>query len=115
LITLSILKALATECRRDISLLTSSLVASVDATLAALPSDLEVMARTASVVGVLLKSLARIPLTSVLKFTAWTTFTDGHLIGADSSVTQSYLSALRRFSNLSSVESKSNDHEIRNR
>jgi len=44
------MKALATECRRDISLLSASLVASVDITLSALPSDLEVMARTASVV-----------------------------------------------------------------
>jgi hypothetical protein len=52
LISLAILKALATECRRDISLLSPSLVAAVDVTLASLPSDLEVSARAASVVSV---------------------------------------------------------------
>ena len=50
LITLAIIKALATECRRDIALLSSALLASVNATLSALSADLEVAARAGSVV-----------------------------------------------------------------
>lgn len=95
LISLLIFRALATECRRDIALLSPSLIAAVDVTLAAVPQDLEVVARAASV------------------FTAWTTYTDGHLIGADSSMTKDYLSTLRRFSSLSCNEIA--DPESRNR
>lgn len=51
LITLSIIRSLATECRRDITLLSPSLISAVDTTLGALPSDLEVIARAASVVS----------------------------------------------------------------
>ncbi|CAL1700936.1 unnamed protein product [Somion occarium] len=80
LISLAIFKALAMECRRDISLLSSSLLASVNATLSALRSDLEVAARAASV------------------FTAWTTYTDGRLIGVD------------RY-----IDSETTDHEVKHR
>jgi hypothetical protein len=51
LVTLAIYKALATECRRDISLLSPTLLSSLDITLAALPSDLEICVRAASVVS----------------------------------------------------------------
>lgn len=51
LISLSILRALATECRRDIALLSPSLISSVECTLGSVPSDLEVVARAASVVS----------------------------------------------------------------
>ncbi|KAJ7283934.1 hypothetical protein C8J57DRAFT_1293970 [Mycena rebaudengoi] len=95
LITLAIFRSLATECRRDIALISPSLVASVGATVAALPGDLEVVARAASV------------------FTAWTTFTDGHLIGADSSMTRDYITLLGKFAALSC--SGVSDHEVRNR
>ncbi|KAL6309605.1 hypothetical protein BKA93DRAFT_274079 [Sparassis latifolia] len=95
LITLYIFKALATECRRDISLLTSSLMSAVKITLCALSSDLEVAARAANV------------------FTAWTTFTDGHLIGVDRDVTQDYLACLESFSAMGTK--RSDDAEIRNR
>ncbi|KNZ74798.1 Protein EFR3 [Termitomyces sp. J132] len=95
LISLSILRALATECRRDIALLSPSLVACVDVTMEAVPTDLEVAARAASV------------------FTSWTTYTDGHLIGTDSTLTKDYLSALSRFAALS--RSTLADNEIRNR
>ncbi|KAF8917910.1 hypothetical protein CPB85DRAFT_1474452 [Mucidula mucida] len=95
LISLAIFRSLATECRRDIALLSPSLVASVDASLAAVPSDLEVVARAASV------------------FTAWTTYTNGHLIGADSGFTRDYLSALGAFAQLSCIQLK--DQEIQNR
>ncbi|KAJ7781089.1 hypothetical protein B0H16DRAFT_1877878 [Mycena metata] len=95
LITLAIFRALATECRRDIGLISPSLVASVGTTMAAVPTDLEVVARTASV------------------FTAWTTYTDGHLIGADSVMTRDYVAALKKFASLSCSEAS--DQEVRNR
>ncbi|GJE84131.1 hypothetical protein PsYK624_002070 [Phanerochaete sordida] len=95
LITLAIIKALATECRRDLPLLTASLLASVNVTLTTLSSDLEIAARAGSV------------------FTAWTTYTDGHLIGVDQSITQDYMSCLRAFTALGRFESQ--DQEVTNR
>ncbi|KJA30169.1 hypothetical protein HYPSUDRAFT_32272 [Hypholoma sublateritium FD-334 SS-4] len=95
LISLSILRSLATECRRDIALLSPALISSVECTLCSTPKDLEVVARAASV------------------FTTWTTYTNGHLIGADSAMTGEYLSILSRFASLSS--SKSSDQETQNR
>ncbi|KAH8830475.1 hypothetical protein DL96DRAFT_1593070 [Flagelloscypha sp. PMI_526] len=80
LITLAILRSLA--------LLSPSLISCVDATLRSALSDLEVVARAASV------------------FTAWTTYTDGHLIGADSSMTKEYLSILKHFGSLAASEVK---------
>ena len=53
LITLNIIKALTTECRRDLSLLSASLMSSLDATLGALPNDLEVAAKVATVVCII--------------------------------------------------------------
>lgn len=50
LISLSIFRSLASECRRDIALLSPSLIGSVEFTLASVPTDLEVVARGASVV-----------------------------------------------------------------
>ncbi|EEB93113.1 hypothetical protein MPER_08276 [Moniliophthora perniciosa FA553] len=64
-------------------------------TLDASSNDLEISARAASV------------------FTAWTTYTDGHLIGTDSSLTKNYISCLRHFAALASSQEK--DVEIRNR
>ncbi|TFK55899.1 hypothetical protein OE88DRAFT_1652415 [Heliocybe sulcata] len=97
LITLSILKALATECRRDIAILSSSILASVQVTVASLPSDLEVLARAATV------------------FTAWTTYTDGHLIGVDNGVTRDYMASLQQFADFSRLNGKVKDDEVRNR
>lgn len=56
LISLAIFRSLVTECRRDIALLSPSLIASVEATLASIPSDIEVLARAASVVCLLLSN-----------------------------------------------------------
>ncbi|EIN10313.1 hypothetical protein PUNSTDRAFT_112183 [Punctularia strigosozonata HHB-11173 SS5] len=98
LITLTIFRALATECRRDITLLSAALVTAVDDTLSSLSSDLEVSARAASL------------------FTAWTTYTDGHLIGADPNLTESYMSILKQLAQMSTVEeTRTNDQEKRNR
>ncbi|OJT13104.1 Protein EFR3 [Trametes pubescens] len=95
LITLAIIKALATECRRDMALLSPSLLSSVNATLALLSADLEIAARAATV------------------FTTWTTYTDGLIIGVDLRVTDDYMSCLRHFATLGHLEH--NDHETRNR
>jgi hypothetical protein len=53
LITLSILKQLATDCKRDLTLFSTAVMASVKASLVALPDDLEVAARAASVVSLI--------------------------------------------------------------
>ncbi|KAI0638061.1 hypothetical protein C8Q77DRAFT_1089093 [Trametes polyzona] len=95
LITLAIIKALATECRRDVALLSPSLLSSVNVTLSSLSADLEVAARAASV------------------FTTWTTYTDGLIIGVDLRVTDDYMSCLRHFARLGHLEH--DDHETRNR
>ncbi|KAI0775921.1 hypothetical protein BD413DRAFT_255861 [Trametes elegans] len=95
LITLAIFKALATECRRDMALLSPSLLSSVNVTLSSLSADLEIAARAATV------------------FTTWTTYTDGLIIGVDLKVTDDYMSCLRHFARLGHLEH--NDHETRNR
>ncbi|KAJ3014098.1 hypothetical protein NUW54_g1393 [Trametes sanguinea] len=95
LITLAIFKALATECRRDMSLLSPSLLSSINITLSSLSADLELAARAATV------------------FTTWTTYTDGLIIGVDLKVTDDYMSCLRHFARLGHLEH--NDHETRNR
>ncbi|KAH9006927.1 hypothetical protein EDB86DRAFT_3060946 [Lactarius hatsudake] len=97
LISLSIFKALATECRRDISLLTPSLLASIGTVLSTFPSDIEVSAKAANL------------------FKAWTTFTDGRLVGVDQTVTKDYLSILERFCRMSRAVSSSGDSEFTNR
>ncbi|KAL0067573.1 plasma membrane localization protein [Marasmius tenuissimus] len=95
LITLAIFRSLATECRRDINLLSAPLVACVELTLSGIYNDLEVSARAASV------------------FTTWTTYTNGNLIGTDNGLTRSYLACLQHFASLSCSEAK--DLEVRNR
>ncbi|EJF61134.1 hypothetical protein BD309DRAFT_947572 [Dichomitus squalens] len=95
LITLAIFKAIAAECRRDLALLSPSLLSSVNTTLSALPTDLEIAARAATV------------------FTAWTTYTDGLIIGGDQRVTEDYMSCLKHFARLCDVDLT--DHETRNR
>lgn len=96
LITLAILRTLAVECRHDISLLSPSLVSCLRITLDSVSSDLDVCTRAASV------------------FTAWCTYTDGHVIGVDASLTQKYLVIIKHFSAQCNAEGKSLGHEIRN-
>lgn len=112
LITLYIFKALAAECRRDVALLTSFLLSAVNTTLSALLSDLEVVARAATVVCVSIMSSALV-YAYAIQFTAWTTYTDGHLIGVDREVTQDYMSCLQHFADMG--KRRTDDHEIRNR
>ncbi|KAF8505667.1 hypothetical protein F5888DRAFT_1650886 [Russula emetica] len=97
LISLSIFKALATECRRDISLLSSSLLASVDTVVSTFPSDIELSVKAANL------------------FVAWTTFTDGRLVGVDQAVTNDYLSVLGRLSTMSRASSPTGDLDFTNR
>jgi hypothetical protein len=49
------------------------------------------------------------------QFTAWTTFTDGTLIGVDESLTTSYLATLAMFASLSVTQGVKGDGEVRNR
>ncbi|KAG8906442.1 plasma membrane localization protein [Tulasnella sp. 403] len=97
LVTLDILRALTTECRRDLTLFSSGVVMSVDVALSCLPRDLEVVARAASA------------------FTAWATYTDGTLLGVDKELTQTYLNVLRTFSMMSVWDSEKGDDEFRSR
>ena len=113
LVSLQILRALATECRRDLSLLTPSLLSSVDATLQALPADLEICAKAATLVRDVQSEEPQ--LLTPIQFTTWTTYTDGRLIGVDQTATKAYMSILERFSQVSTQEGKSADHECRNR
>lgn len=50
-----------------------------------------------------------------MQFIAWTTFTDGRLVGVDPAVTQDYLYVLGRFSRMSGATSSSGDLEFTNR
>ncbi|KAK2466322.1 hypothetical protein APHAL10511_001964 [Amanita phalloides] len=95
LVSLAVLRALAIECRRDLDLFSAPLMSCVDATLSTVPGDLEVVARAASV------------------FTAWITYSNGHLIDVDETLTKDYISVLRRFADLSYNDAK--DQELRNR
>ncbi|KAI6047443.1 hypothetical protein EDC04DRAFT_3102476 [Pisolithus marmoratus] len=97
LITLAIVRTLAIECRRDISLLSPSLVSCLRTTLDFMSPDLEVCALAASV------------------FTAWCTYTDGHVIGVDGGLTQNYLVVVKQFSAQCNAERKSFDDELKNR
>ncbi|KAH7343927.1 hypothetical protein B0J17DRAFT_609878 [Rhizoctonia solani] len=97
LITLAILKQLAVDCKRDLTLLSTAVLISVKASLAALPDDLEVAARAASV------------------FTAWTTYTDGTLIGVDNAFTNNYLTTLSMLAKLCESNGLKGDSENRNR
>ncbi|KAG8743360.1 plasma membrane localization protein [Ceratobasidium sp. 414] len=97
LITLAILKQLITDCKQELTLFSSAALISVKASLAALPDDLEVAARAASV------------------FTAWTAYTDGTLVGVDNPFTTSYLAALGMFAKLCESNGLKGDSENRNR
>ncbi|QRW15916.1 cellular morphogenesis-like protein [Rhizoctonia solani] len=85
------------DCKRDLTLLSTALIASVKASLVALPDDLEVAARAASV------------------FTAWTAYTDGTLIGVDNAFTNNYLATLSMFAKLCQSNGINGDSENRNR
>ncbi|KAF8318102.1 hypothetical protein DL93DRAFT_427020 [Clavulina sp. PMI_390] len=98
LITLEILRTISTECKLELSLFGRYVVASVDLAVAALPNDLEVVARSARV------------------FIAYATFTDGKSIAVDEPLARSYLSVLQRFAVLSKWDSqKQKDEELRAR
>ncbi|KAG8679398.1 plasma membrane localization protein, partial [Ceratobasidium sp. 395] len=97
LITLAILKQLITDCKKELTLFSSAVLISVKASLAALPDDLEVAARAASV------------------FTAWTAYTDGTLIGVDNPFTTNYRAALGMFAKLCESSGLKGDSENRNR
>ena len=51
----------------------------------------------------------------IFQLTAWLVYTDGHVINVEQTVSKEYMSILDTFSIMSAVESKSDDHEMRNR
>lgn len=51
----------------------------------------------------------------IFKLIAWLVYTDGHVINVEQAVSREYMSVLDIFSTMSAVESRSNDHEVRNR
>ncbi|KZT42894.1 hypothetical protein SISSUDRAFT_1125151 [Sistotremastrum suecicum HHB10207 ss-3] len=98
LITLALFKALTTECRRDLALLSHPLMQAVSVSVARLSTDLEVVARAASVLS------------------AWCAYTDGILIGVDADLTSTYLDVVSRFCRLCTSNTKvEQDFEVRNR
>lgn len=115
LITLAIIRALAIECRRDISLLSPALLSCLKITLNLVSADLEITARAASVVRISPHHVTHSPHPHSPQLTAWCTFTDGHAIGVDAELTQNYLVVLGHFANQSTAEIKSVDYELRNR
>lgn len=115
LISLMIFKALVTECKSDLSLLTPALISTVVAAMTCFPFDLEVTAKAASVVSACRFCLFFLIRDDFNKFTAWTTYTNGQLIGVDAHVTSAYLNALQCFQNAGRVSAEKGDGENRNR
>ncbi|WRT68287.1 uncharacterized protein IL334_005263 [Kwoniella shivajii] len=106
LISLAILRALLTECKRDISLFGKSALRSIKSSLNVKvyqksdELDLEVIGRSAAA------------------FIAFTTFTDGSLIGIDENTTRIYLEILDIFSKMAtftSTPTEKGDMEQQNR
>ncbi|KZP00005.1 hypothetical protein CALVIDRAFT_533671 [Calocera viscosa TUFC12733] len=96
LITLAIFRSLTVECRRELAVFSRTVIVVVGVAVTSLPNDIEVAARAASV------------------FTAWTTYTDGGLIGVDDQLTKSYLAVSRHYGHLCLLVNN-NDAELRNR
>ena len=87
LISLAILRALISECKRDLALFSRSIIRIISSALDVKvyqkgDVDLEIVGRAASC------------------FTAFTTYTDGAAVGVDDSLTNAYLNALRKFAKL---------------
>ena len=87
LISLAVLRALISECRRDLPLFSRSIIRIVNTALDVKvyqkgDLDLEVVGRAASC------------------FTAFTTYTDGAAVGVDDSLTSAYLNVLRKFASM---------------
>ncbi|WVN90193.1 uncharacterized protein L203_105429 [Cryptococcus depauperatus CBS 7841] len=87
LISLAILRAILTECKRDIALFARSALKAVDRSLEVRVYqhggvDLEVVSRAAAA------------------FIAFTTYTDGLAIGVDDTLTKTYFDILRKFGKL---------------
>ncbi|WVW85749.1 hypothetical protein I302_107787 [Kwoniella bestiolae CBS 10118] len=106
LISLAILRALLTECKRDISLFGRSALRSINAAL-----DVKVYQRDEPDLEVIGRASAA--------FIAFTTFTDGSLIGIDGNVTKTYLNILRKFAGMATFvelkEKPDGDKEQENR
>lgn len=106
LISLAILRALLTECKRDIALFARSTLRVIDKSLDVRVYqhggiDLEVVGRAAAA------------------FIAYTTYTDGSAVGVDDILTKTYFDILRKFGSMATVSlldsSEKPDMEQQNR
>lgn len=88
LVTLSIFKALANECRRDIDVFSTALLSTTKDSLACLPKDLKLQARVANL------------------FAIWAAYTNGNLIGPDKRCTNYYIYILKIFQDRCTVTGK---------
>ncbi|OXG16946.1 protein EFR3 [Cryptococcus neoformans Tu401-1] len=106
LISLAILRALLTECKRDIALFARSTLRVIDNSL-----DVRVYQRG----GIDLEVVGR----AAAAFIAYTTYTDGSAVGVDDTLTKTYFEILYKFGNMATVNlldsSEKPDMEQQNR
>lgn len=106
LISLAILRALLTECKRDIALFARSTLRVIDSSL-----DVRVYQRG----GIDLEVVGR----AAAAFIAYTTYTDGSAVGVDDTLTKTYFEILRKFGSMATVSlldsSEKPDTEQQNR
>jgi hypothetical protein len=114
LVTLTIFKVLGAECRNDMSLFSPALMSTVASSLMVFPKDLEVAAKAASLVSCHY-TYSYLGLHGTAQFTVWTTYTDGHLVGVDPSLTSDYKTVLNLFTGLCRDVAERGDNETRNR
>ncbi|ODO06619.1 hypothetical protein I350_03976 [Cryptococcus amylolentus CBS 6273] len=98
LISLAILRALLTECKRDIALFARPALRIIDTCLGVKgyqqgSLDLEVVGRATA------------------SFIAFTTYTDGSQIGADDALTKTYLTILRKYASMATTSSTTNSEK----
>ncbi|WWC63173.1 uncharacterized protein I303_105773 [Kwoniella dejecticola CBS 10117] len=106
LISLAILRAVLIECKRDIPLFARSALRSINSAL-----DVKVYQRDEMDLEVIGRASAA--------FIAFTTFTDGSLIGVEEGITRNYFEILRKFSKMATFselkEKPDGDKEQQNR
>lgn len=97
LISLSILRSLISECRRELGLFATSIVKCIDQSLSyALSPNISGASGTSSTVGVDLE----LAVAAGTAFTPFATYATASTFGADDAGLQTYLSALERFAEM---------------
>jgi hypothetical protein len=101
LISLSILRSLISECRRELGLFATSIVKCVDQSLSyALSPNISGASGTSSTVGVDLE----LAVAAGSAFTPFATYATASTFGADDAGLQTYLSVLERFAEMATFE-----------